>query len=119
MANSRLSVPDHVVDLGEDRVFAVDHGIGRRALLGEMDHGFGFKGLDRGREKVVVGDIADKRLDGPPGVLLPDFQSLRQGADGVRVSTPSSWSHKRREKLSTMATSCPLADRYRAVAQPQ
>src|SRR6516164_5837826 len=38
---------------------------------------------------------------------------------GVRVCAPSSWSQRRRAKLSTTATSCPLRDRYKAVAQPQ
>ena len=48
----------HVVRLGEDRVFAVDHGIRRGALFREMYHGFGPKALHRGRKKIVVGDIA-------------------------------------------------------------
>src|SRR5262245_17716544 len=38
---------------------------------------------------------------------------------GVRVSTPSSWSHCRRANLSTIETACPRFDRYRAVAHPQ
>ena len=54
---------DHVVHLGEDRMFAVDHGIGRRALFGEMDDRFGFEGLDGAGEKVVVRDVADEEFD--------------------------------------------------------
>src|SRR5271155_5573501 len=41
------------------------------------------------------------------------------GRMGVRVCAPSSWSHWRRTKLSTMATSWPCFDKYKAVAQPQ
>ncbi len=42
---------DHVVDLGEHRVFAVDHRVRRGALLGEMNDGVRSKGLDRGERK--------------------------------------------------------------------
>src|ERR1700722_19343683 len=41
------------------------------------------------------------------------------GRIGVNVCAPSSWSHCRRTKLSTIDTSCPLDERYNAVAQPQ
>src|SRR5262249_5789454 len=38
---------------------------------------------------------------------------------GVSVSTPISWSHSRRTKLSPIPTSWPFAERYSAVGQPQ
>src|SRR5579863_8159015 len=38
---------------------------------------------------------------------------------GVSVGAPSSWSHCRRTKLSTIDTSCPCAERYSDVAHPQ
>src|ERR1019366_6853103 len=34
------------------------------------------------REKGVVGHVADEQLNGPPGVLLPDLQSLGKRTDG-------------------------------------
>src|SRR3989440_1661136 len=72
---------DDVVHLGEDGVLAVDHRVGSRALLGEMDHGFRFEGLECGSEKVVVGNVTDKQFDGLAGHVLPDPDAIRQRAN--------------------------------------
>ena len=73
---------DDVVHLGEDGVLAVDHRIGRGALLGKMDHGVGAHGFDGGSEKIVVGDIAGKLVDVLAGQLAPDAQAFGQGLNG-------------------------------------
>ena len=44
---------DDVVDLGENGVLAVNHGVGGRALFGEMDHGLGLEILDDSCEEFV------------------------------------------------------------------
>src|SRR3974390_3163211 len=54
----------------------------------------------------------------PVSFCQTDSRSFRRRI-GVKVSAPSSWSHKRRAKLSTIATEWPLRDKYRAVAHPQ
>src|SRR6266550_448053 len=72
---------DDVVHLGEDGVLAVDHRVGSRALLREMDHGFRFEGLKCGSEKVVVGNVTDKQFDGLAGHVLPDPDAIRQRAN--------------------------------------
>ena len=83
----------HVVHLGEDRVLAVDHGIGRGALLGEMNHGVRLEVLDRGGEKVVVGHVADEELDVLSGDLLPTRKRSERGesasASGRRARGPT------------------------------
>src|SRR5277367_6484663 len=59
-----------------------------------------------------------RSIDFPVSRLHARRRSLR-GSMGVRVCAPSSWSHCRRTKLSTIPTVCPFAERYNAVAHPQ
>ena len=66
----------HVIHLGEDRVFAVDHRIRRGTLLGEMDDGVRLKCFYGGFEKIVIGNVADKELDGFSCAFLPDAQPV-------------------------------------------
>src|SRR5712692_4570436 len=69
---------DDVIDLGEDGVFAVNHRVRSRALFREMNHCFRFEGLERGSEKVVIGNVTDEQLDGLAGQVLPDPNAIRQ-----------------------------------------
>src|SRR5713226_8281515 len=72
---------DDVVDLREDGVLAVNHRVGSRALFREVDHRFRLEGLERGSEKVVVGNVADEQFDGFAGQVLPDPDAIRQRAN--------------------------------------
>src|SRR5271154_405531 len=68
----------YIVHLGENRVFAVNHGVGSGTLFSEVDDCFRFEILDDRGEKVVIRYIADELLDGAPGEPLPSPQSIRQ-----------------------------------------
>ena len=70
----------HIVDLGEDGVFAVDHRIRRRALFGKMDHRVRLERLRWWKQKIVVGHVPDKELDGLAGELLPGLQPRPEAA---------------------------------------
>ena len=74
-------MPTDVVDLGEDRVLAVDHGIRRRALLGEVHDRLGLEFGHHRRQKVIVRNVADERLDLLSRELLPDRKPLRERTD--------------------------------------
>jgi len=56
----KVKCSNDIVDLGENRMLAVNHGIGSGSLLSEMDYRLGLKILDRGCEEIVVGYVADK-----------------------------------------------------------
>src|SRR6266566_3001503 len=62
-------------------VEAIDHRVGSRALLREMDRGFRFEGLKCGSEKVVVGNVTDIEFDGLAGQVLPNPDAIRQRAN--------------------------------------
>ena len=51
---------DYVIHLGEHGVAAVDHGIRRGTLLGEMHDGLGLEALHHRAHKLVVGDVPYK-----------------------------------------------------------
>ena len=72
----KIQSADHVVDLREDGVLAVDHRIRSGALFGEVDDGLGFGGFDGGDEKIVVGDVAYLDVDRFAGQLRPDSQPV-------------------------------------------
>ena len=81
MAYRRFKRADDVVDLGEDRVLAVDHGVRRRPLLGKVHHRLGLEFGHHRRQKLVVRNVADKRLDLLARELLPDGKPLGERAD--------------------------------------
>src|SRR5207247_8428286 len=55
---------DHVIYLREDRVLAVNHRIGSGPLFREMNNRVRFEGLERGSQKLVIGNVSDEQLDG-------------------------------------------------------
>ena len=77
----QIERPHDIVDLGENRMFAVDHRIRSRTLFGKMHHSIRFKRLDERRQKVILRHIADKKFDGLARQVLPDVQSLCQRTD--------------------------------------
>ena len=72
---------DHVVDLRERCVAAVNHRVGRGALLREMNHGFRLEFLNRSGQKFVVGHVSDEEFDGLAGVRVPGAQPVGERAD--------------------------------------
>src|SRR6185436_5715905 len=68
-------------DLREDRVPAIDHGVGGRALLGEVHDGAGRGSIEHRGEEVVVAAVAGERLDLASGERLPGAHALGQRAD--------------------------------------
>src|SRR5260370_39527546 len=68
----------HVVDLRENRMFAVNHGIRRRSLFRKMDRRLRSALFDDGRKKIVVGYVASKTVNGVPGEFMPGFDSFRE-----------------------------------------
>src|ERR1700722_2021469 len=73
--------PHNIVHLSENSVFAVDHRVRRSSLLCKMDHRLRLNFLDRRGEKVVIGDVADKKFDGLAREFLPNSQPFREGTD--------------------------------------
>ena len=71
-----------IVHLRKHGVFAIDHRIGRRALLGEVHDGFRFARPKRGRQKIVIGDVADKHIDILTGQVLPHAHTVAQRTNG-------------------------------------
>src|SRR5579863_9561801 len=67
---------DHVVHLREHGVLAVDHGVRRGPLLGEVNYRVRLEGPDRGGEKLVIGNIPREEVDGLSSQLLPGAQAL-------------------------------------------
>ncbi len=57
--------------LREDGPGAVDHGVGRRALLAEVHHRVGLEALERLGQELKVADVADLQLDVLPADLAP------------------------------------------------
>jgi len=58
-SEKKIQRADNVVDLGEDGVAAVNHGVGSRALFREMDDGFRLEIFDHIAEEFVVSDVAN------------------------------------------------------------
>ena len=81
MREEQIQSSDDIVDLSEDRMFAVDHRIRRRTLLGKVNHGIRLEIVDHAGEELVVVHVADKQLDGFSRELLPNAQPVRQGLD--------------------------------------
>ena len=79
-----------VVDLGEDRMFAVDHRVRRGPLFGEMHHGVGRKRSHHRGNEIIVGDIAGQELDGLAGSCFQARSLSGIGRIGVNVWTPNS-----------------------------
>ncbi len=78
----------HIVDLRVDRVLAVDHRIGRRPLLGEVDHGLG---LERGEclaHEGRIGQVPHEDVDVEIGDLLPTSDAALQAHDGDEAVDP-------------------------------
>src|SRR5207247_3306627 len=73
---------DHVIDLREDRVLAVNHRIGSGPLFREMNNRVRFEGLERGSQKLVIGNVSDEQLDGLACDVLPDPDAVRQRTNG-------------------------------------
>lgn len=71
-----------VVGLGENALGAREHGVGRRALLPEVNHAVWSKALYRLREKLVVADVPDEQLNLLACQLLPFRHTLMDGGDG-------------------------------------
>jgi len=74
--------PDDVVHLREHRVFAVDHGVGRGALLGEVDDDIGLEGGDRLREGGVARHVGDEDGHRVARERLPHLDPLVERPDG-------------------------------------
>ncbi len=72
---------DDVVDLRKYRMFAVDHRIGRRPLLGIMNHCIRLEIFDDAGKKFVVVYIADEKPDGFARKFMPDAQTVGEGLD--------------------------------------
>lgn len=73
---------DDVVSLGEDGVLAVDHGIGRGTLLGEVDDGLRLEVTEDGGQRVIIRGIANAKLHLPAGDVAPRRHALMQRIDG-------------------------------------
>ncbi len=90
-----------VVVHGVALVRRVAHRIGRRALLGEVDHRVGPDLAQQlAQERRVLRDVHRLEADVPVHAASRDVTS----AIGVRLPAPSSASMRRRERLSTMVT---------------
>ena len=62
-----VQIAGDVHDLGHDRMLAIDHGEGRRALLAKVHDGLGLKLAHEALHKGVIADVADEEIDLPPG----------------------------------------------------
>jgi len=113
---------------------SVDHRVRSGSLLSEVDQSVGIELLESLREELEVQDIADLEIYMIARDLSPPESAIYRrklwgrthfftlswiDAIGVRVSIPSCKSKDRRQRLSTMQTRYPLADKCRAVAHPQ
>src|ERR1700676_1647557 len=49
-----------------------------------MNDGVGLKRLDRGFQKIVIGNVADEQFDGLAGYFLPDAQAVGERSDGSK-----------------------------------
>ena len=70
-----------VVDLGVDRVLAVDHGVGGAALLGEVDDGIGAEAAHHVVDEGLFGQIADEHVESLARHLLPAVDPPVQRGD--------------------------------------
>ena len=73
---------DHVVHLGVDGVLAVDHGVRRRPLLGEMHDGFGLEARQRVVDEDGIGQVTDEGLQPESRHLFPDPHPVLELGDG-------------------------------------
>ena len=76
-----VQVADDVVDLGVDRVLAVDHGIGGGTLLAEVDDGVGLRLGDDAVRKRGVGEVPDPYVNGVTRHLFPARDPFFEGSD--------------------------------------
>jgi len=68
--------------LRKDGALAVDHRVGRRALLAEVHDGVGLERRERLRQKLPVADVADLQVEVPPGHVGPRAHALVERRDG-------------------------------------
>src|SRR5215210_408041 len=66
-----VQVADNVVVLGVDGMAPVDHGVGRRPLLGEVHDGLGLVALHDVRDELPVKQVAELEPYGLPAHLAP------------------------------------------------
>src|SRR5271155_1657626 len=81
-SKKQIQRADYVVDLGVHGVATVNHGVGGRALFGEMNDGLGFEIFDYVAEEFVVADIAHVGFDGSAGQAVPGGEAIGERADG-------------------------------------
>jgi hypothetical protein len=72
---------DHVVDLRVDGVLLVDHRVGSRPLLGEVDDRLGAEVRDGLGHERGVGEVAHEGVDLEAGHLFPDLEAAIQRRD--------------------------------------
>src|ERR1039458_3467613 len=80
-SEQQIQGPGNIVDLREDSVSAINHGVGRRSLLGKVDNRLWLKFLDGEGQRFVIDHVAHEEVDGVAGKSLPHLQSFRQRAD--------------------------------------
>ena len=78
--------PDHVVDLGKYRMFAVDHRIRSGPLLGKVHHGVRRKRSDHRGNELIVGNIAGQEFDVLAGDLFPGAKPFGHRPDRASTS---------------------------------
>ena len=83
-----VEVPDDIVDLGVDRMLAVDHGVRSRALLTEVHDGVRLGLGDHAIRECGVGQVADADVDGMTRELLPAVDSLGERGDRHQAVDP-------------------------------
>ena len=71
-----------------DGVWAVDHRVGSRPLLGEVDHRVGTEGCDRFLHEGRVREIAHVDLHREVGKVLPTADALLKAHDGDQALDP-------------------------------
>jgi hypothetical protein len=77
-----VDVADDVVVLREHGALAVDHAVGRAALLAKVDDGVGLERGERLGEELPVADVADLEVDVLPGDLAPAPHTVVRRRDG-------------------------------------
>ena len=100
-------------------MFAVNHGIRSRALLGEMDHCLRLEILDQRGEKVVLHHISHKEVDPISGQLLPDSETIGKRENWRKGLHTKFVVPLPPREIIGYRNGMTFLDRYKAVAQPQ